>query len=180
MIIPKILNFPLLRQTYEYDCGAKSLHSVLIYYNIDVSESEVMEITKTNPNGTPVRGIVNAARHFGLKAHEEIMDIPDLKKYIRNKIPVIVLLQAWSKDKVTDWRNHWADGHYIVAIGYDRKKIYFADPYSILRTYLTYNELKERWHDIDSSTNKKYYNLGIPIFGNGQRYRNPKKIIHLG
>lgn len=180
MIIPKILNFPLLRQTYEYDCGAKALHSVLIYYNIDVSEEEVMAITKTNQNGTPVKGIIKAAKHFGLKASEEILEVADLKKYIKKKIPVIVLVQAWPKEKVTNWRDHWDDGHYVVAIGYDRKKIYFADPYSILITYLTYKELKDRWHDIDSSVDRKYYNLGIPVLGNGKEYRNPKKIIHLG
>ena len=175
-----MLNFPLLRQTYEYDCGAKALHSVLIYYNIDVSEEEIMAITKTNKNGTPVKGIVQAAKHFGLTASEETLNIEQLKKYIKNKVPVIVLLQAWPTKKVANWQEHWADGHYVVAIGYDRKKIYFADPYSILRTYLTYNELKDRWHDIDSSVNKKYYNLGIPVLGQAGKYRNPKKIIHLG
>lgn len=180
MFISKMLNFPLLRQTYEYDCGAKSLHSVLIYYNIDVSEEEIIAITKTNKKGTPVKGIIKAAKHFGLKASEERLNIEQLKKYIKKKIPVIVLLQAWPKSKVRNWRQHWDDGHYVVAIGYDRKKIYFADPYSILRTYLTHGELKERWHDIDSSIKKKYFNLGLPIIGDGGEYRNPKKIIPLG
>lgn len=179
MITSRMLNFPLLRQTYEYDCGAKALHSVLIYYNIDVSEAEVIKVTKTNSKGTSADGIIKAAKHFGLKPSEEILDIKKLKKYIKKRIPVIVLVQAWPKRKITNWRNHWSDGHYIVAIGYDRKKIYFADPYSILLTYLTFNELKERWHDIDSSVNKKYYNLGIPVLGNGKEYRNPKQIIHL-
>ncbi|OGY43826.1 MAG: hypothetical protein A3B89_00260 [Candidatus Buchananbacteria bacterium RIFCSPHIGHO2_02_FULL_40_13] len=175
----KMLNFPLLRQTYEYDCGAKALHSVLIYYNIDVSEQEVIKITKTNKNGTPVEGIIKAAKHFGLKASEEILDIGRLKNYTKKKIPVIILLQAWLSSEVKNWRNHWTDGHYVVAIGYDRKKIYFADPYSIRLTYLTYDELNERWHDIDSSSKKKYYNLGLPIISPGQKYHNPKEIIHL-
>ena len=94
------------------------------------------------------------------------MDIGQVKNYIDKKFPVILLIQAWPDKKVKDWKNDWIDGHYVVAIGYDKNKIYFEDPSSSLRTYLYYKELEERWHDIDLKKNKKKYNhLGIVVMG---------------
>jgi len=39
----KILDFPELRQTFNYDCGAKALQSVLAYYGIDIREEEIIK-----------------------------------------------------------------------------------------------------------------------------------------
>ena len=89
------------------------------------------------------------------------------------------MIQAWSSRKVKDWENHWKDGHYVVAVGYDIKKIYFEDPYSYLRTYLFCNELEKRWHDLDVSANKEYKNTGIIIKGKKKRYSSKKKTLHV-
>jgi len=159
----KILDFPNARQTYNYDCGAKAMHAVLSYYGINTNESKILQIAKTTPQyGTPLQGMVKVAEHFKLKAKVEMLSIPKLKNYIQKRIPVILLLQAWSS-KVKDWKRDWKDGHYVVAIGYDRERIYFEDPSSVLRTYISYQGLEERWHD--QSRGKKYFNLGIIVSG---------------
>ncbi|MBU2236000.1 C39 family peptidase, partial [Patescibacteria group bacterium] len=88
----------------------------------------------------------------------------DIKKFINKKIPVILLVQAWTNIKNVNWEKDWIDGHYVVAIGYDKNKIYFEDPSSISRTHLTYNELIKRWHDTDCD-GKKYVNYGIAVYG---------------
>jgi predicted double-glycine peptidase len=75
-------------------------------------------------------------------------------------LPVILILQAWAEKTNVDWENDWIDGHYVVAIGFDEKNIYFEDPSSVLRTYLSFEELKKRWHDADTN-GKKYINYGI-------------------
>jgi len=118
------------------------------------------------------------AKYLKLSFKMRDMNIKNIKNYINKKIPVILLIQAWPGRKVKNWKNCWQDGHYVVAIGYDSKKIYFEDPSAFLRTYLGYKELEKRWHDIDSSKNKKYYNLGIIIRGPRIKY-NSKKLIHM-
>jgi len=173
----KMLTFPELRQTYSYDCGAKAAHAVLAYYGIDARESDVIKEAGTTRAGTPIRGIAKVMRKNGLKCKAKPMTIEEVKKSIDLKRPVILVLQAWTEKKNIDWKKDWADGHYVVAIGYDRRRMYFEDPSSVLRTYLNYRELAERWHDVDTD-NKKYVNYGIIIYGKRPRY-SLKKRIHM-
>lgn len=65
-----------------------------------------------------------------------------------------------------DWDNTWEDGHYVVAIGYDEKYIYFEDP-SILGGigYIPKSEFLRRWHDYDMDITNKYIHYGMSIEG---------------
>ncbi len=171
------IDFPNLRQTFEYDCGAKAMHAILAYYGINTNEYDVLRIARTGPRlGTSLHGMLAVAKHFRLNARIEEISIEELKKYIDKKMPIILLLQAWPNHTVKNWKNHWADGHYVVAIGYDRKKIYFEDPYSILRTYLTYKELERRWHGWGDSRKERRHNVGIIVEGRKGLYSSTRAV----
>ncbi|HTW96438.1 MAG TPA: cysteine peptidase family C39 domain-containing protein [Candidatus Methylomirabilis sp.] len=178
----KISEFPCLNQVYDYDCGAKATEAVLAYYGQDVDEQTVMKMAGTTSRyGTPLKGIERTLRHFGLKLESKKMTIRVLKKYLDREIPVIILLQAWPanlKQKI-DWKNWWQDGHYVVAIGYDKKKIYFEDPMCNMRTYLTFKELQDRWHDVLGREKKVYRNRGMAVFGHRQAF-DINKAVHMG
>ena len=174
----KILTFPELRQTYEYDCGASAVEAILDYYGIDMREEKIMKTAGTTKNGTSIKGIIKALKKYRLKVKSGEMTISQIKRYIDNKIPVILMLQAWTKKKKPDWEKDWIDGHYVIVIGYDGHKFYFEDPASASRTYLTYNELDKRWHDIDTDR-KKYIHYSIATYGKKPRY-SLKKRIHMG
>ena len=173
----KILQIPEFRQTYGYDCGAKAAQSIHAYYGIDIREDKIIKLAGTNKNGTSIEGIVKVLKMNKLKCDVSEMNIDDIKKYLDKKIPVIILLQAWTLKKKVDWKENWDDGHYVVAIGYDSKKIYFDDPSSVLRTYLTYKELLNRWHDVIKG--KKYFNCGIAVYGKRPMY-SYIKVKHMG
>ena len=173
----KIFEFPELRQTYNFDCGAKAIQAVLAYYGFDMREEKIMKMAKTVRIGTPIDGILFVLKEYRFKYKSGKMTILDLKKYIDKKIPIILLLQAWSYKKKKDWKNDWKDGHFVVAIGYDKEKIYFEDPSSVKRTYLTFSELKERWHDEDTD-GKRYFNFGIAVFGEKSNYKS-ERFIHM-
>jgi ABC-type bacteriocin/lantibiotic exporter with double-glycine peptidase domain len=172
----KIDKFPELRQTYYWDCGAKAIQAILAYYGIDVHEETIIKLAGTTETGTPIKGLKKVIKKYGLKFDGGRMTIEDIKKYIDKKIPVILLLQAWPMKKITDWENYWDDGHYAVAIRYDKKKIYFEDPWTFFRTYLSYDELQKRWHDRVGG--KEYYNYGLAVYGKKISY-NLRKIIHM-
>jgi len=175
-----ITDFPIFRQTYNYDCGAKAMHSVIAFYGIDTREDLLMQLGKTNKrDGTPISGMIRIANHFRLHHHSGRMNIDIIKRYINRNIPVVLVLQAWKNDndKHKDWCSDWDDGHYVVAVGYDPEKIYFEDPSAITKTYLTYAELEERWHDVDVK-HKKYYHWGMAVYGR-RRIDYIKKIIHM-
>lgn len=157
----KILEFPTARQTFDYDCGAKAMHAILSYYGIDTNESKILRIARTNSQrGTPVHGMIRVAEQFKLKARIEKLSINKLKKYIDKEVPVILLLQAWG-GKEKDLKYDWKDGHYVVAIGYDKDRIYLEDPSTVLRSYISYQDLEDRWHDIDKA--KRYVKTGIIV-----------------
>ena len=173
----KTITLPQLRQTYGYDCGAKALQTVLVYYGIEVREDHLIKSAGTSKNGTSIQGIIKVANKYGLKTDSRQMTINDIKGYIKQKIPVILVLQAWTEKKKVNWEKDWIDGHYVVAIGYTKDKILFEDPSSFERTYLKYDELQKRWHDVDTD-GKKYVHHGIAIFGKKPKF-NRDEVVHM-
>jgi len=116
----------------------------------------------------------NTLNKYNLKFDSRTMTIQDIKNYIDKKVPVIILLQAWN-GKITNYTHDFHDGHRVVAIWYDKNKIIFEDPYSFERTFLSYQELEERWHAKEG--NKKIIHHGIAVFGD-ETYHS-SKIIHM-
>lgn len=166
----KTLNFPAFRQTYEWDCGASALQSILAYYGFDVRAEEIVKRAGTEPKtGTPINGLKKVLKKYQLHYQDGAMEITDIIANLRRKTPVILLLQAWTKKKHLDWSQAWSEGHYVVAIGYDAKNIYFADPANIQRTFLSKAELLVRWHDQDAN-NKKYVQWGLVVTGKKPAY----------
>lgn len=173
----KVIDLPQLHQVYEYDCGAAALQAVLVYYGIEVGEGNIIKDAKTSKTGTCMQGMIRVIHEYNLQCICKQMTIEEVKKFIKKRIPVILVLQAWSLEKEPDWANDWIDGHYVVAIGYSKDKILFEDPLSFERTFLRYVELEKRWHDVDNRGNK-YEHYGIAVFGQKPKY-DKRKIIHM-
>jgi len=144
-----ILEFPELRQTFHYDCGASALQSILIYYGYNVREDKIMRLAGTTDEyGTPIEGIEKVAKSYGLNVIQKSgLTINDVIGYIEQGYPVLMPIQAWS-DEPMDYSTLWDEGHWVIAIGYDHEKIYFEDPSSVVRATIMFNELNLRWHDI--------------------------------
>lgn len=158
-----IKSFPSHKQQDDYSCGVKALESVFIYYGIKVSEREIAKIAGTDENGTPVVGLEAVLKKFRFKFVSKKMSVGEVKKYIDRNVPVIILFQDDRKDKKAPWRRVWDCGHYTVAIGHDRGRIYFDDPDRENITYLSFSEFKDRWHDLVRG--RKYWRRGLAIFG---------------
>lgn len=174
----RMINFPELRQFYEWDCGASAVQSLLHYYGLDASGSELVELIGTNKQGSSPVGLKKALKKYGLEYKAGKMTISEVKDCIKDKRPVIMLIQAWPEKRVkanNDWKNSWHNGHYVVAIGYDAKKIYFEDPYVSRRSFLYFSELIDRWHDLGLD-GKKYVNWGMVVFGKRNKHFAP---IHM-
>ena len=170
----KLLDFPNLQQLYEYDCGACALQAVLIYYGVKTRRGLIMKCAKTHTKtGTLALGMKRVLKKFGLKCDDKKIDLKKIKRYIDKKIPILLLLQAWHPQKV-NYAISNASGHWVVAIGYDKNKIIFEDPYVSEKTYLTKQELKKRWHAKENG--KIIMGYAIAVSGKKPTY-NSKKII---
>lgn len=165
------IDFPELRQSKFFDCGPTSLQAVLFYYGDDITSDEIVKALnyEGNTDGANISDLIKVAEFYGINVEsKEDMNIIDLKNAIDKKWPVIIELQAYPDDDDLNWRdsNEW--GHYVVVIGYDNDNIYFEDPLSIKRTFLSYKELLRRWHGYGESdkvfTNWGMICKGIPVF----------------
>ena len=192
-----MLDFPRLRQSKDYDCGAIVIQGVLEYYGFDVREDKIIKLAGTRKKATQVRNIARVLDKYGLKAKARKFTLSEVKKFISKGYPVILVLQAWTdknktkwenwtninpkKDLVeVDWSDDWKDGHYVVAIGYDKNKMYFEDPGSVFKEYLTFDELMKRWHDVGGNKNKgkKYVHYGIVAIG--KKVYDGRKTVKMG
>lgn len=170
--------YPFKRQTYSYDCGASCMETVLTYFGYDEREDNVMKLAGTDKSGTSIEGLMKVAKKFGLKYKaRENMTIDDLKKCIRRRRPCITPIQAWVGSKKENWEDNWLHGHYVVPIAFDDVNIYFEDPASHSRTFLSYAEMERRWHDKDIS-GKKLIHFGIMFYGKPERF-DDDEMIHM-
>ncbi len=167
----KILDFPTTRQSYDYSCGPGAVQVVMAYYGEDFRESELIELLKTDKvGGTYIKDIINFFNSEGLSTDvKQMMTKKELFSYIDRNIPVIVMIQAWGSD--ADFNNHyrntWAEGHFVVVIGYTDKEVICSDPALFKAGYIPVAEFMDRWHDYDEGETKTWQ-LGIAVYG-----RNP-------
>lgn len=172
------IKIPVIRQTFEYSCGAKVVQGILNYFNIDIREDLLIEKCKTNKDfGTNIENIVSVIKEYGIQCFvKEKTNIEEIKKNIDKKLPVIVDFQAWAN--LNDYESSWENGHYSIIIGYDKKNFYFRDPASFNTCYLSFKEFLKRWHDKDE--NKIYNNLAIFIKSNPNlKNYNPKHLLKI-
>ena len=147
---------PDTTQQTGYSCGPSALQAVCHYYGVGKEDEwEYIEDSKTSTTGADPYQLVKAARHYGLKVREcQPMTVAELCAALGKRRPVLLMIQAWGETKGNrgyrrSYKGDWSDGHWVVAIGYDRSGILFEDPsLQAVRGFLSYSELKERWHDV--------------------------------
>jgi predicted double-glycine peptidase len=170
--------YPFKRQIYSYDCGAACMETVLTYFGYDAREDHIMRIAGTDKGGTSIDGLIKVAKKFGIKYKVcENMTIDNLKKCINHRRPCITPVQAWGNNARENWEDDWRYGHYVVPIAYDNRNLYFEDPASEKRTFLSCEEMERRWHDKDTS-GKKLIHVGIMFYGKPERF-DDDDMIHM-
>ncbi len=159
---------PNVQQTTNFSCGAAATQSVCCYFGVGPEEQDdYMEKLKVEPNGgTAPDDIVKFCKDHGLNAKAITnMTIDDLIGHVGKGKPVICAMQAYGTKK--DYKNR-NSGHYVIAIGYDKKNIYFEDPMSTgRRAFLSIDEFTERWYDYDKHQNE-FKHLGIVVWKRGR------------
>lgn len=171
----KVLPVPDVFQSTTYSCGATALQAVLSYWNIYKPEGELMELLGSREtSGTDPEPIAKGAKDLGLKAAiRENLTLKDLTDSLGRGVPVIVAIQAWLEELPKDysWKDNWEDGHYVVVIGVDEKKVFVEDPVLLgTRGVIPVQEFLDRWHDYSGEppldpTDRKWIGLGIFIEG---------------
>ncbi|MDY0060213.1 MAG: N-formylglutamate amidohydrolase [Myxococcota bacterium] len=165
----KVLEIHNLRQTFDFDCGAKALQTLFAYYGVDLREDALLrELEVDETHGTDVQKMIRLAERLGFRVESGTgWTLEQVKQHVLAERPVIVLLQAWVNRFMTlrDWRHSWDDGHYAVVMGYNEEVLFFQDPASLHTTWLREAEFLARWHDRDPHTGEKLHNFGLVLHG---------------
>jgi len=163
-----MIDLPIGRQTFDFDCGAKALQIVMAYYGIDVREDELLGELKCDAGGVPVQNMISVAEKRGFNVVAKCgVSLERVKQYVDENHPVIVLAQAWAERYMTleDWKEDNDDGHYVIVIGHHGYVIVFEDPASFRRTWMTEEEFVVRWHDVDPRTQEKFDHFAMVLLG---------------
>lgn len=161
--VNKLIRVPLTRQATDYTCGAAALQSVLGYYGDEIREGSLAKQLKSNSKiGTRYVEMERFAKQKGYAVEpKREMELASLQRYIDAGTPVICLIQAWAGKKV-DYKTDWEDGHYVVAVGYDEKNMYFMDPSTLGNyTFIPIGEFLDRWHDRDGKTRLNHFGMTV-------------------
>ncbi len=161
---------PNVEQGSDSTCGAAALQAVCGYFGVGPNlEGDYVRDMKFDPRiGSHPHHLARTAREYGLEAEEHLgMSTEELKRVLRSGVPVVLMIQAWG-DRAT-YAGVWDQGHWVVAIGYDRGGVYFEDPsLGPIRGYLTYQQLDDRWHDV-GPRNRRMVRYGLVL-------RKPEKL----
>jgi ABC-type bacteriocin/lantibiotic exporter with double-glycine peptidase domain len=145
------IDLPNTTQVTGWTCGASALLSIASYFGVGPEDEwDYTEDMKFGPSGSDPKHFFRAAEKYGLAIQEFVgMTDEELEACLDRRRPVVLMLQAWPNGKVKSYTHDWHDGHWVIAIGYDKDVFYFEDP-SIHggRGYISRRELKSRWHDI--------------------------------
>jgi ABC-type bacteriocin/lantibiotic exporter with double-glycine peptidase domain len=170
----KLLVFPKVIQVEKYSCGSACLRSVLKYYGFNTYEKNLIKKLGTNKiYGTKPSEIIDLATSYNLKVRHGSVSIRIVKRLIDERVPPIVILQAWTTSGNTNYLTDWKDGHYSVLVGYLGDYLFFSDPsvHENKLSYLHVSQFADRWHD-EGIKGKKYKNYTIAIYGATPKYRS--------
>lgn len=123
----------------------------------------------TEARGTEPEPMAALLRQGGLEASYRYGDVTlaELERAVDAGEPPIVDLQAL-KDHALPWRETWDAGHYVVMVGYDRERLFVADPGTMTPgayAFLPRAELEERWHDLAGDHDERLERMAIFVRG---------------
>jgi len=158
-----MIPLPKVEQVSDYDCGPAALRAICLYYQVGPQDHQqfIKDCRATKKDGTEPENLIRVAKQYGLKTKESRnMSVDELQGYLNQKKPVIVDIQAWGEGY-----DDLESGHYVVAIGYDEKNIYFEDPslHSHKRGSLSKRELLSRWKD-KKANGEELHQYGIVMW----------------
>jgi predicted double-glycine peptidase len=157
-------------QETDYTCGAAALLAICQYYGVGHGDEYIIakEMAIDPRVGANPDQVIKAARKYGLK-HDacQPMLFAELRRRIDRRRPTMCTLQAYGNR--VNYENDWKDGHWVVAIGYDDRGVYFEDPSQTTpRGFLTYPELQARWHDT-GRRGKRLHSYGVSLWKETKR-----------
>lgn len=129
--------YPFVKQEGIKDCGVACLSMIINYYKGYVNYERLIEMTKTNKNGSSALNIIEAARTIGFKASGIKTNLNNIKN---NKINLPCIAHVTINKTYK---------HYVVVyeINYKKKEIIIADPSNKIKK-IKFDSFNDIWDGI--------------------------------
>jgi len=124
-----MIQYPIVLQYSEEDCGAACLATIAKYYQKTFSINRIREAVGTGQLGTTLTGLRRGAESLGFDARSTRAQPQILDQMKNAPLPAII---------------YWKGNHYVVLYGQKGKKYIIGDPGVGMR-YVTREELAESW-----------------------------------
>jgi ATP-binding cassette subfamily C protein len=125
------MNYPLIRQHSEEDCGAACLASIAKYYGRTLTLTHTREAVGTGQLGTTLLGLRRGTESLGFYARSAAASSEIFKQMKAIPLPAII---------------HWRGNHWVIWYGQRGNRYVIADPAIGIR-YLSQTELIQSWRD---------------------------------
>ncbi len=169
--MPKnLIHVPVVRQRQDFSCGPAAVLALLRHWchqaYATVEEDALYAPLETSvARGTEPEPMAALLTRSGVEAVYRHSDVTtaELELAVDAGHPPVVDLQAW-RDDDTPWRETWNAGHYVIMVGYDAERLFFADPSTMSPegyVYLPRGELDERWHDLAGVDDRQLRRMAI-------------------
>jgi predicted double-glycine peptidase len=169
-----LVQVPVVIQRENFSCGPAATLAVLRYWRpneyASIEERALYApLETTDARGTEPEPIAALLRRSGLQAEYRYGDVTvaDLERAVDGREPPIVDLQAWT-DHSAPYRETWDAGHYVVMVGYDSERLFFADPSTMTPhgyVFLPRGEFDDRWHDLAGERDDRVERMAIFVRG---------------
>ena len=163
---------PEVIQREDHTCGAAAMLAIARLHGVAPrDERAVVRDMRFGLAGSDPVDLRRAAARYGLAVSEvRGMSHAELRGWLDQRCAVILMLQAWGDAPRGDHRHAWDAGHWVVAIGHDRRGVYFMDP-SLpgARGVLSDRALAARWHDVEGRARRHVERYGLVIHGGRTR-----------
>ena len=126
----------------------------------DVREDKVLALGHTSAHGTETDGILRTLDYYAIKYHAGCgLQADELLAAIDCGHPVLITLQAYRDSPEIIYASDEADG--INGEGRPQRRFIIQDPSSWTDMYLDFDELDQRWHDVDARRGRSHRTLGL-------------------
>lgn len=151
------MNYPLVLQHSEEDCGAACLASVAKYYGRTFSLTRTREAVGTGQLGTTLLGLRRGSEGLGFFARSAVASTEILERINDLPLPAVI---------------HWRGKHWVLLYGKRRHQYVVADPAVGIR-YLSATELSEGWTNgvillLEPDSGRFYSQSDDPVVGIGK------------
>lgn len=139
----RILYYPHRAQSFDYDCGATAVLTVVNFYGWDnehkVNEQTVFNAIGTDKDGTSNEGIEAGLPKLGMK-FENVQSLADIDRHLALEHPVVVSAITYP-----------GEPHYMTLIGNEDGHYIVSDPWSLPISRVPISIFEKVWREDDGS-----------------------------